>query len=122
MAATTIPITFTVTSTDSDRKSKSTGEQNATILVTGVFLTRQITIAILNLGEVRLMLGSGSTYQQIADWCRSPREIMTITHNVVDTEFINWVKTYPDTPFRILFPVSPVSRSAIATSCRKVFN
>jgi len=105
MAATTIPITFTVTSTDSDRKSKSTGEQNATILVTGVFLTRQITIAILNLGEVRLMLGSGSTYQQIADWCRSPREIMTITHNVVDTEFINWVKTYPDTPFRILFPV-----------------
>ena len=105
MAATTIPITFTVTSPDSDRESKSTGEQNATILVTGVFLTRQITIATLTLGEVRLMLGSSSTYQQIADWCKSPVDVMTIVHNVVDTDFINWVKTYPDTPFRILFPV-----------------
>ena len=102
-----IPITFIVTSGDSggDNSEKSKGEQNATILVRGVFLNKPMTIGTLNLGEVRLMLGGeSSTYTTIAGWCNRPSGDMSITKSFADADLINWIKTYPNTPLRLLFP------------------
>lgn len=103
----TIPIKFTVTSGDTggDNANKSLGEQNATILVSGVFLSKPMTIGTLNLGEVRLLLGGeNAAYQKIAEWCRNPLGDMTLTEPFLDTELIKWIQTYPNTPFRLLFP------------------